>query len=92
LAPRAPWRKEGEALRSEEARVGIEVKVGDRHPIAERRGMEGRIVGRFGGEEYVAVEVRCADGQHRLFSPDDLLEEISPQPSWWRSQLGRGGA
>jgi hypothetical protein len=27
LAPRAPWRKEGEALRPEEARVGIEVKV-----------------------------------------------------------------
>ena len=91
MAPRAPWQKEGVALRSEEGRVGIEVKVGDRHPIAERRGMVGRIVGRCGGEEYVALEVRCVDGQHRLFWPEDL-EVISPQPSWWRSQLGSGGA
>jgi hypothetical protein len=27
LAPREPWQKEGEALRHEEARLGIEVKV-----------------------------------------------------------------
>jgi hypothetical protein len=91
LAPRAPWQKEGEALRSEEARVGIKVKVGDRHRIVERRGMVGRVVGRYGGGEYVAVEVRCVDGQYRLFWPDDLLEEISPQPSWWSSLLGGGG-
>jgi hypothetical protein len=90
LAPRAPWQKEGEALRSEEARVGIKVKVGDRHRIVERRGMVGRVVGRYGGGEYVAVEVRCVDGQHRLFWPEDL-EEISPQPSWWSSLLGGGG-
>jgi hypothetical protein len=92
LVPKAPWQKEGEALRPEEARGGIEVKVGDRHPIAYRRGMLGTIVGRWGGEEYVAVDVRCADGHHRLFWPYDLEEIASRRLSWGRSKRGGGSA
>jgi hypothetical protein len=49
--------------------------------------MVGRIVGRNGGAEYVAVDVRFPDGQYRLFWPGDLEEIASPQP-WWRSLLG----
>jgi hypothetical protein len=37
----------------------------------------GTVVARYGGEEYVAVDMRLADGQLRLFWPRDL-EEISP--------------
>jgi len=49
------------------------------------------IVNRYGGEEYMAVDVRFSDGQHRLFWPEDL-EMISFSQPWWRSLLGAGGA
>jgi hypothetical protein len=74
-------------VRSEEARIGMKVRVGELHRIAERRGMVGRIVGHYGGEEYMAVDVRFSDGRCRLFWPEDLEEISSPLP-WWRSLLG----
>jgi hypothetical protein len=92
LAIRAPCRKEGQALRPEEARVGVRVRVEEHHRIAERRGLVGRVVGCYGGDDYVAVDVRFTDGRHRLFWPQDLEEISSPQPSWWRSLIGWGNA
>ena len=38
--------------------VGTKVRVRQEHRILERRGMIGKVVGRYGGEEYVAVDVR----------------------------------
>jgi hypothetical protein len=73
----------------EEARVGMQVRVRQHHRILERRGMVGRVVGRYGGEEYVAVDVRFPDGRYRLFWPEDL-EEISSWRAWWRSLLRSG--
>jgi hypothetical protein len=67
--------------------VGTKVRVRQEHRILERRGMVGKVVGRYGGEEYVAVDVRFSDGQRRLFWPNDLEEIASPQPSLWRSVL-----
>jgi hypothetical protein len=76
-------------VRAEEACVvGMRVKVRQEHRILERRGMVGKVVGRYGGEEYVAVDVRFPDGQYRLFRPGDLEEIASPQPPLWRSLLG----
>jgi len=49
--------------------------------------MVGKVVGRYGGEEYVAVDVRFSNGQRRLFWPSDLEEIASPKPSFWRSLL-----
>jgi hypothetical protein len=43
----------------------------------------GRIVGRYGGREHVAVDVRLSDGRRRLFWPGDLKEASPPRP-WWR--------
>jgi hypothetical protein len=74
-------------MRSEEARVGMKVRVCEHHRISERRGMVGRIVSLYGGEEYVAVDVRFPDRKYRLFWPEDL-EEISSSQPWWRSLLG----
>ena len=74
-------------MRPEEARVGMKVRVCEHHRILERRGMVGRIVSRYGGEEHVAVDVRLPDRQYRLFWPEDL-EEISSSQPWWRSLLG----
>jgi hypothetical protein len=51
----------------------------------------GTVVGRYGGEEYVAVDVRFADGQLRLFWTRDL-EEISAPKAWWRFGLGEEAA
>jgi hypothetical protein len=65
--------------------VGTKVRVRQEHRILERRGMIGKVVGRYGGEEYVAVDVRFSDGLRRLFWPSDLEEITSAQPSLWRS-------
>ena len=77
-------------MRAEEAcLVGTRVRVRQGRRILERRGMVGKVVGRYGGEEYVAVDVRFPDGHQRLFWPSDLEEVASPRPSsLWRSLVG----
>jgi hypothetical protein len=83
-------RKRKESAKSmtpEQARSGTRVRVLEHHRVEERRGLVGTVVGRYGGEEYVAVDVRLADGQCRLFWPRDL-EEISSPHAWWRFLFG----
>ena len=75
-------------MKQQDVRVGMQVRVSEHHRIVERRGLLGKVVGRYGGEEYVAVDVRFGDRHNQLFSPKDLEEISSPQP-WWRSLLGR---
>jgi hypothetical protein len=75
-------------MKQQDVRVGMQVRVSDHHRIVERRGLLGKVVGRYGGEEYVAVDVRFAGRDYRLFWPEDLEEISSPQP-WWRSFLDR---
>jgi len=77
----------------EQASLGMRVRVMEHHRVQERRGLVGKVVALYGGEDYIAVEVRLADGQLRLFWPRDL-EEISssPQEAWWRLLLGRDAA
>ncbi len=73
-------------MKPQDVRVGMRVRVTDHHRIAERRGLVGTAVGRYGGEEHVVVNVRFPDGRRRLFWPEDLEEISSPRP-WWRSLL-----
>ena len=61
----------------ERARTGTRVRVTEHYRLERRRGLVGTVVAVYGGEEYVAVDVRLADGECRLFWPRDL-EEISP--------------
>ena len=75
-------------MKQPDVRVGMQVRVSDHHRIVERRGLLGKVVGRYGGEEYVAVDVRFGDRHYQLFSPKGLEEISSPQP-WWRPLLGR---
>jgi hypothetical protein len=63
----------------------------EHHRVEERRGLVGKVVVRYGGEDYVAVDVRLADGQYRLFWPRDL-EEISRPQAWGGFLLGGGAA
>ena len=67
-------------MEPENVHVGATVRVRERHRIAERRGLVGRITDRYGGDGYVAVDVRFSGGKRRLFRPEDL-EEISPPPN-----------
>ena len=76
----------------EQARTGMRVRVMEHHRVEERRGLVGTVVARYGGEEYIAVDVRLADGQSRLFWPRDLEEISSPPQAWWRLLLGLGSA
>ena len=76
-------------MKPDEAHIGALVRVREHHRIAERRGMVGRVVDRYGKEEYMAVDVRFSHGQRRLFWPEDL-EEVSSRQPWWRCLLGRG--
>ena len=71
-------------MTSEQAQRGMRVRVMDHHRVEERRGLMGKVVARFGREEYIAVDVRLADGELRLFWPRDLEEIPSPR--------GLGGA
>ena len=74
--------------------TGMRVRVMEHHRVEERRGLVGTVVARYGREEYIAVDVRLADGQSRLFWPRDL-EEIfpsSPKASWWRLLVGWSSA
>jgi len=76
----------------EQALTGMRVRVMEHHRVEERRGLVGTVVARYGGEEYIAVDVRLADGEYRLFWPRDL-EEISSSPkAWWRLLVGWGSA
>ena len=67
-------------MKPQDARVGMQVKVADHHRIEERRGMIGKVVGCYGGKEYIVVDVRVPDGKDRLFWPGDLEEVSSPTP------------
>ena len=47
----------------EQARPSMRVRVMEHHRVEERRGLVGKVVARYGGEDYVALDVRLADGE-----------------------------
>jgi hypothetical protein len=75
-------------MKPKEVRPGMRVRVREHHRIEERRGLVGKVVGTYGGEEFTAVEVLFPDGERRLFWPADLEEVSSPRQRWWCSLLG----
>jgi hypothetical protein len=60
-------------VRSEEARIGALVRVGE-SDRSEWRGLTGRIRARWGAPEYVALDVRLEDGSLQLFWHYELEE------------------
>jgi hypothetical protein len=71
--------KGGAVVRSEEARIGALVRVGESGLRSEWRGLTGRITERWGAPEYVALDVRLEDGRSQLFWHYEL-EEV-PEPN-----------
>jgi hypothetical protein len=46
------------------------------------------VVGSYGGEELMVLDVHFPDGRYQLFWPGDLDDVASPE-SWLRCLLGR---
>ncbi len=72
----------------EKAPVGIKVKVREDHRVPELRGTVGKVVGSYGGDELMVLNVHFPDGRYQLFWPGDL-EDVALPESWWRYLLGR---
>jgi hypothetical protein len=72
----------------EKAPIGIKVKVREDHRVPELRGTVGKVVGSYGGEELMVLNVHFPDGSYQLFWPGDLDDVASSEP-WWRCLLGR---
>ena len=49
----------------DEIRVGTRVRVREDHRVKSRRGAVGKIMGRYGGREHVAVDVQLSDGRRK---------------------------
>jgi hypothetical protein len=61
-------------MMSEEARVGMRVRVRNSLLRAELRGKEGTITGRWGSPHYLALDVLLDDGRTQLFWYHELDE------------------
>ena len=61
-------------MTSEEARIGLRVRVRDSLLRSELRGKAGTITGRWGSPEYVALDVLLDDGATQLFWHHELEE------------------
>lgn len=73
----------------EGAPVGMKVRVREDHRISELRGTVGKVVGSYGGEEFMVLDVHFPDGRYQLFWPGDLDDVGSPNKPWWRCLLIR---
>ena len=77
-------------MRSEEARVGMRVRVSTSPLTADLGGTEGTITARWGDPTYVALDVLLEDGSRELFWHHEL-EEIydGPGRSLYSKQIRR---
>jgi hypothetical protein len=66
-------------MEPERITIGTTVRVREHHRIAERRGMVGRVVDRYGGDGDMIVDVCFSDRLRWLLWPEDLEEISSPQ-------------
>jgi len=77
-----------QGMSAEQVRPGVRVRVMKHHMVEQRRNLlVGTVVARYGGEDYMTVDVHLDGGQYRLFWPS-YLEEISSPKAWWRMLLG----
>ncbi len=59
-------------MKSEEARIGLRVRVSDSYRKPELRGAVGTIVQRYGHPNYLALDVRFENGRSELFWHHEL--------------------
>jgi hypothetical protein len=72
----------------QKAPLGMKVRVREDHRIKELRGTVGKVVGSYGGEELMVLDVHFPGGGYQLLWPGDLDDVASPEP-WWHCLLGR---
>jgi len=78
-------------MRSEDARIGARVRVGDSGLHSERRGLTGTVSQKWGNPEYLALDVQLEDGRTQLFWHHEL-EEISESEETRSAAHGTAGA
>ena len=61
-------------MRSEEARIGVRVRVSESGRRSEWRGLTGTISEKWGNPSYLALDVRMEDGREQLFWHHELEE------------------
>ena len=61
-------------MRSEEALIGMRVRVGNSLLRTDLRGLEGTIARRWGSPHYVALDVLLENGRSELFWHHELEE------------------
>ena len=61
-------------MTSEEALIGMTVKVDEYHRSSELRGKVGTITKRWGSPDYIALDVLLDDGRSELFWHHELAE------------------
>jgi hypothetical protein len=59
-------------MTSEEARIGLRVRVWEGHRSPHLRGKKGTITHRWGDPNYVVLDVRLDDGNEKLFWHHEL--------------------
>lgn len=68
-------------MRSQEARIGVKVRVFDSYRVPRLRGLVGTIEHTYGHPDYRALEVRLEDGRRELFWHHELEHERSTNGS-----------
>jgi hypothetical protein len=56
-------------MRPQEEPIGMKLRVREDHRISEPRGTVGKVVGSYGGEEFIVLGVHFPDGRYQLFWP-----------------------
>ena len=75
-------------MRSEQARIGARVRVGESGVRSQWRGLTGTISGRWGHPEYLALDVRMEDGRSQLFWHHELERVPEHEPAALREKAG----
>ena len=75
-------------MRSEQARIGARVRVGESGVRSQWRGLTGTISGRWGHPEYLAPDVRMEDGRSQLFWHHELERVPEHEPAALREKAG----
>ena len=75
-------------MRSEQARIGARVRVGESGVRSQWRGLTGTISGRWDHPEYLALDVRMEDGRSQLFWHHELERVPEHEPAALREKAG----
>ena len=78
----------GEGMTSEEARIGLRVRVREEHRSPHVRGRTGTVTHAWGDPHYLALDVLLDDGDEKLFWHHELERVPEHKPTASREKAG----